>query len=131
MTIDTTRLRELANHFNHLEQIMVSPSVILRLLDELEKWRNWKPDDETLADMQAQAKGRDGDYKDSLAANAIYIGGLEYKVKTLDAQLSDAMAAIRAECAKFRFPDEDRSLLFDILRKYEGAKSPGEEDGSL
>ena len=59
---------------------------IAQLEAELDKWCNWKPDDEDLADMQEQAQCRDGSYNSGLAACGVYIGGLEYRVRELEAE---------------------------------------------
>lgn len=53
---------------------------------ELDKWQNWQPDDEGLREMKQQAQGGDGTYTDSLAANSVYIHGLEARIRV---QLED------------------------------------------
>ncbi len=49
--------------------------------EELKKWRNWKPDDETLAFLQKQARDRSGSYTNSLAACVAYIGAFEARLR--------------------------------------------------
>ena len=63
-----------------------SVNIINQLEAELDKWRNWKPDDEDLADMQQQALARDGTYTNSLAAGHVYMRGLESRQRELEAE---------------------------------------------
>ena len=67
---------------------------------ELEKWRRWIPDDEDLRDMQEQARARDGTYTNGLAAQAVYIGGLESRQHQLEAELETLKKATEALSAE-------------------------------
>lgn len=69
-------------HIIRLELAIRAPE----LQAKLEKWENWKPDDEDLQDMQEQARDRDGNYMNGLAAQAVYIGGLEARNRELQAE---------------------------------------------
>jgi hypothetical protein len=55
----------------------------LELMDELQKWENWHPDNETLKALQEQARARDGSYTNGLAALAVYIGALEARLRDI------------------------------------------------
>lgn len=68
------------------EVIIVDKARFERLVRDLDKWRNWKPSDETLAELKEQAKARDGSYLSSLAVQAAYIGGLEARLQQLTEQ---------------------------------------------
>jgi hypothetical protein len=77
---------------------------------ELDKWKNWKPDDETLLALQEQAKASDGTYTNGLAAQACYIGGLEYRQKELETSRDEwrrkyeALDALAEACIKEKKP---------------------------
>ena len=97
---------------------------IAQLEAELDKWRNWKPDSEDLADMQEQAQCRDGSYNSGLAACGVYIGGLEYRVRELEAKnqrLREFCLMLRETIAAGRvvtFQDVDIEFL-DALKEGE------------
>ena len=54
---------------------------------ERNKWRNYMPDDEELAECKKQACYK-GEYKDSLAANHVYIVALETRYRELETQVA-------------------------------------------
>lgn len=56
---------------------------VLALADEVDRWRNWKPDDEMLAAIQEQAMDEHGDYRNSLAAASLYARALEARLRFL------------------------------------------------
>lgn len=51
---------------------------------KLEEWKNWMPDDDDLRELAEQAKSKDGSYTNGLAAQSIYIGALEAKLRQLE-----------------------------------------------
>jgi len=53
-------------------------------IDELLRWRKWHPNDEDLRELKEQAEGRNGDYKESLFANSVYIGALEARLRDFE-----------------------------------------------
>ena len=60
---------------------------------EVVKWREWQPDNDELRDLQEQARARDGSYTNGLAAQCVYIGGLEAEVRRLQSERDAAHAA--------------------------------------
>lgn len=64
---------------------------------ELNKWRNWKPDNATLADAKEQA----GDLR-SAVATKVYIAVLESRYR----ELTDQLAAALAEAEKWRITSD-------------------------
>jgi hypothetical protein len=69
---------------------------------ELDTWRNWRPSNDDLAEMQRQARGRDGTYQKSLAANSVYIGALEVRIRQLEARIAKLKAAQAIPMSKSR-----------------------------
>lgn len=59
---------------------------------ELDKWRNWMPDDETLAAIKQQATAKDRSYHNSLAACGVYIGALEARLQAAQEERDMYMA---------------------------------------
>lgn len=64
-----------------------NPAVVLALVRELRKWRNFQPSNEDLAAMKIQY----GDGK-SKAATLIYVGGLESRVRALEVDTDEIRA---------------------------------------
>jgi hypothetical protein len=71
--------------YEQIEKVF-TPLELKTNIDELQKWRTWKPNDEDLRELQEQAKARDGSYTNGLAAQAAYIGALEAEVRRLENQ---------------------------------------------
>lgn len=67
-----------------------------RLEYELDKWRNWHPDDETLADAQRQAFNPNGDHGVNLAAMVVYVRVLEERIRRHESEA----AALREQVAQ-------------------------------
>jgi hypothetical protein len=61
---------------------------------ELEKWRNYLPDDDELRACAKQAKSKSGIYTDGLAAQYVYIVALEAVLQEKDTKLKIARAFI-------------------------------------
>lgn len=87
---------------------------VTQLNTELEKWRNWKPDDEDLADMQEQAQCRDGSYNSGLAACGVYIGGLEYRVREFEAE-NERLIEIQKAASELAY-NLNRSALYSEMK---------------
>ena len=68
---------------------------IARLEHALEAWKNYKPDDQDLLELAQQARSRDGSYTNGLAAQCVYIGGLEAYLRQKEAEI----ARLRAQLA--------------------------------
>ncbi len=60
---------------------------------ERNKWRNYKPDNEELAECREQAKARDGTYTNGLAAGHVYMVALEAVIRQRD----DSIAALQKQ----------------------------------
>lgn len=84
---------------------------IAQLEAELAKWRNWKPDDENLADMQQQALARDGTYTNGLAAGHVYMRGLEARQRELETENRQLRRIIEVNA-----PDVDIEYNLDALK---------------
>jgi hypothetical protein len=70
-----------------LEQIKHLGVKNAEILDELDKWRNYNPDNRDLVEARQQAMNKNGEYKNSLAAGHVYIVALEAHIKRLRAAL--------------------------------------------
>jgi len=82
---------------------------IERFKSKLSKWQNWQPDDGDLSEMKRQAQGLSGTYTDSLAANAVYIHGLEARLR----RMAEENARLRAEINGFLTGDVQPEELKD------------------
>ena len=95
---------------------------VRQLNAELEKWRNWKPDDEDLADMQEQALARDGTYTSGLAAGHVYMRGLEARQRELEAENKRRGDAIVHACNCARPYVDESGVVCISLHPYGGLK---------
>ena len=86
---------------------------VKQLEAELDKWRNWKPDDEALADMQQQALAKDGTYTNGLAAGHVYMRGLEARQRVLEAENRQLRRIIEVNA-----PDVDVDYNLDALKEF-------------
>jgi len=78
----------------YLNQLDKQEKTIDALAAELEKWRNWKPDDDVLRDSKAQACDSSGEVQ-SLAGATVYIGGLEVALKKSVAENAKLREALK------------------------------------
>ena len=67
---------------------------------ELEKWRNWKPDNETLADLKKQWVRS----KESKLATTVYVGALEVKIKEKDERIKVLEEALHVWQGLIKYP---------------------------
>jgi len=84
---------------------------------QIYKWENWHPDNETLAELQKQAVGRDGEYKNSLAANAVYIGALEERMRSFQSLASLVRTYITASGMRKTKPETAIVAMLELARE--------------